>query len=242
MSKPSPEPVRPVAKHAEQRMRSWAIGLEVRDRLEHDQAVVRLPSEIRPYLAVSRETGAGGAEVARRVADKLGWQLVDRDVLNYMADRYQLPKDMLQFVDERTSNWVHEVFGKWLDSHLVTQSEYVGHLGRIVLMAARHSSSVFVGRGAQFLLPRGMGITIRLVAPLQQRIERIMQVRQLSHEKAKKYVADTDAGRRDFVQQYFHHDVADACLYDLVINGKNLDFDEMAELVVSHCHRRLPQM
>lgn len=238
MTKPNPEPVGPVAKNAEQRMRSWAIGLEVRDRLEHTQAVAQLPREMHPYVAISRETGAGGAEVARRVADKLGWQLVDRDLLNYMADRYKLPKDMLEFVDERTSNWVHEVFGKWLDSHLVTQSEYVGHLGRIVLMAARHANSVFVGRGVQFLLPRGKGVTIRMVAPLQQRIERIMEVRQLNHDAAKKYVADSDTGRRDFVHRYFHHDVSDACLYDLVINGQSLNFDEAADLIAGHCRQR----
>ena len=41
-------------------------------------------------------------------------------------------------------------------------------------MAARHASSVFVGRGVQFLLPCEVGLTIRIVAPLNQRIDRVM--------------------------------------------------------------------
>jgi cytidylate kinase len=237
MTKLKSESPRPIGKQAEQRMRSWVIGMEVHDRLQQSQAVAQLPEEVHPYVAISRETGAGGAEVARQVADKLGWQLVDRDLLNYMADHYKLPKDMLAFVDERTSNWLHEVFGKWLDNRVVTQSEYVRHLGRVVLLAVRHTSSVFVGRGVQFLLPRARGIAIRMIAPLPQRIERTMQVQQLDRDAAKKHVADSDAGRRDFVQRYFHREVEDPSLYDLVINGEFLDYGEAADLIVDHCRR-----
>ena len=238
MTIPRPELGQPLAKHAEQQMRSWALGLEVRKRLEHDRTTPQLSKEFHPYVAISREAGARGADVARRVGDKLGWPTLDKDLLDYMADRYKLPKDMLKFVDETTSNWVFDLFGKWLDRHLVSQQEYVVHLGRIVLMAARHSSSVFVGRGVQFLLPRDLGFTIRIVAPLDQRIEHIAHLEQLNHDEAEKYVVDVDAGRRDFVRRYFRHDVDDSSLYDLVINMKYLDVDGAADLVVSQCRRR----
>jgi cytidylate kinase len=238
MTAPRPESAGAVAKYAEQQMRTWAIGWEVRDRLEHDRAVAQLPEETHPCVAVSRQAGTGGGEVARKVAECLHWQLVDRELLDHMADQYKLPKDMLQFVDETTSNWLWEVFGKWLDNHLVTQSEYVGHLGRIVLLAARHAGSVFVGRGAQFLLPREKRLTIRTVAPLNHRIERVGRERQLSHDQAKKYVADLDAGRHDFVRRYFHREADDATLYDLVINMASFDTEEAADLIVRQCRAR----
>ncbi len=238
MTVPRPEPGQPLAKNAEQQMRNWVLGLEVRERLADDRAVRQLSQEIHPYVTLSREAGAGAAEVARRVGDKLGWPTLDKDLLDYMADQYKLPKHMLKFVDETTSNWVYDVFGTWLDEHLVSHQEYVSHLGRIVLLAARHVSSVFVGRGIQFLLPRDLGLTIRIVAPLNQRIDRIMQVRKLEHDEAKKYVAKIDLGRRDFVYRYFHHDVDDSSLYDLVINMKYLDVDEAADLIVNQCRRR----
>ena len=128
-------------------MRSWALGLEVKDRLEHAAAVKQLPKEIHTYISISREAGAGGGEIANRLGQKLGWQVLDKELLDYMAEHYKMPRDLLDFVDESTSNWFHEVFGNWLDSHLVTQSEYVSRLGRIVLIAARHEHAVFVGRG-----------------------------------------------------------------------------------------------
>lgn len=240
MTAPTPQPERHVAKSAEQQMRSWVIGLEVRDRLQQDRAVSQLPREIHPCVVISREAGAGGSEVARQVGQKLGWQVLDKELLNYMADHYKLPKDMLEFVDETTSNWLHEVFGKWLDRHLVSQSEYVRHLGRMVLMAARHASSVFVGRGVQLLLPREKRLSVRTVAPLSQRVARVMQQRQLDHDEAKKYITDVDEGRSDFVQRYFHHDVRDPYLYDLIINTESIEPEAAAELIVSQCRRRFP--
>ena len=107
--------------------------------------------------------------IARRVGDLLGLDVLHREILDYMAQRYGLRRDMLDFVDERASNWIVETFGKWLDKQIVTQSEYMGKLGRIILMSARHASSVLVGRGAQFLLPREKTLAIYIVSPLEMR-------------------------------------------------------------------------
>jgi hypothetical protein len=57
-------------------------------------------------------------------------------------------------VDETTTSWLLDTFGKWLDRQLVTESEYLTHLGQLVLLAAQSQSAIFVGRGAHFFLPR----------------------------------------------------------------------------------------
>jgi cytidylate kinase len=220
-------------------MRRWSLALEVENRVAHDQAVAELPERIHPYVFVSREAGAGGSEVGRRVGMELGWQVVDREMLDQIAEQHKLPVDMLRHVDETTSNWILEVFGKWIDRRLVTQSEYVVHLGHMVLLAARHANTVFVGRGAQFLLPRDKGVVVRIIAPVGQRVARIMEQRHLTREQAEKHVKEADQGRRDFVQRYFHHNVADPHLYDLVINLQYLTLDEAVEVIVGHARRRL---
>jgi cytidylate kinase len=130
------------------------------------------------------------------------------------------------------------MFGKWLDTHLVSQAEYVRGLGRIVLLAAQHESTIFVGRGAQFILPRDQGLTVRLIAPLEQRIASIMDCEHCNRSHAKRYITDTDRGRHDFVRRYFHHDIADPHLYDLVINLARVEPEEAVELIIHNCRRR----
>jgi cytidylate kinase len=133
------------------------------------------------------------------------------------------------------------MFGKWLDSHLVSQAEYVRGLGRIVLLAAQHESTVFVGRGVQFILPRDQGLTVRLIAPLEQRIQSIMDREHCDRSHAKHFITETDRGRHNFVKRYFHHDISDPHLYDLVINLARVEPEEAVELIIHNCHRRFPQ-
>jgi len=230
---------RSVSQAAENQMRQWAQGLEIQSKLERQQAEPDLSEGIHPYVAVSRESGAGGGEIAAAVAEQLGWDLLDQELLHFMAEKYKTPDNMLEFVDETTSNWLVEFFGKWLNKQVVTQAEYVTHLGRIVLLAARHSNTVLVGRGAQFFLPRHKGLVVQIIAPRPARIERIASEQALSTAKATEYVDHHDQGRRDFVKKYFHHDVADPHLYDLVINLAHLDQETAVRLITELALQRV---
>ena len=227
-----------ISKLAEQRMRQWAIGLEVRQRVEYEATLKGLTEQVHPYLAISRDTGAGAGEIAHRVGDILGWQIFDRELLSYMVERFQMPKRMVEFVDETTISWLVDTFGKWLDRQMVTESEYINRLGQIVLLAAQHDSAVFVGRGAQFFLPRDRGVAIQIVAQRSQRIERVTQRDGLSYAQAQRYLETTDRARRDFIREHFHRDVTNPHLYDLVLNLEYLEVAEAVELIVSQCERR----
>jgi len=222
---------------AEQQMRKWSLVLEVQQRSTHEEAVRRLPERIHPYVAVARESGAHGEEVARRIGEILGWQVLDRELLHEMAQRYKVPEDMLDFVDETTSNWLLEVFGKWMNQKVVTQSEYAIHLGQIVLLAARSHNCVFVGRGCRFLLPRERGVCVNFIGPHEWRVEQVMQQRNLSHHDAAERIKEIDHGRRSFAKEHFGADTNDPLQYDLVINMKHIEVEDAAQMVVEQTRR-----
>ncbi len=176
--------------------------------------------------------------MARRVGELLGWDVFHRELLDAMAERFNLPRRTLSELDEAASNWMLELFGKWLDPRVVTQTEYIVHLGRTVLLAAQHACSVFVGRGAQFFLPPAHGLSIFLVAPLPQRIQHICSVRECSAAEARRYIRETDKGRRDLVRKHFNKEIGDPHLYDLVINRAQTSIDDAAELIAQQCRSR----
>jgi cytidylate kinase len=227
-----------ISRSAEQRMRQWALSLEVQQRLDRDKAKRHVVEKVRPYIAVSRQAGSAGTEVAEIVARRLGWEVLDRKLLDCIAEKLEVPHERLQAVDETRVHWFQEVFGHWLDRQVVSQSRYVRLLGQAVLLAAQHASVVVVGRGAQFLLPREKGLAVRVIAPRKQRIERIMHVHSFTYEQAKRYVDETDRNRDDFIRQYFHRDVADPSLYDLVLNMEHLPPLEAAQLIINQFERR----
>lgn len=235
MRKPVSERIMSVA---ERQMRRWELSFEVHERIEKEQATQRIPFQVHPYISISREAGARASEIAALIKEELGLELLDKELLDYMGTKYNLSKGMLEFLDEEECSWLGEVFGRWLDQRLVTQSEYVTHLGQIILLTARSSSAIFVGRGAHFFLPREKGLLILVVAPLDKRVERIRGERQLSAEDARSYAEERDKGRRDFIRRYFHRDITDPHLYDLVINTESFSSESAARLVVEEYRRR----
>lgn len=218
---------------AERQMRHWALDLQTKERLEEEPAREEVPQLIHPYIAINREAGTDATSIAMAVASKCGWKLMDRELLDYLAEQEHLSRLALEFVDERTVSWFHEMFGKWLESKLVSQAEYVSRLGKLVLLAAQHESLVFVGRGVQFMLPRERGLAVRLIAPLKQRIHSLMQQNECGEREAKRLAADLDNNRAQFVQRYFHHDNADPHLYDLVVNLGYVPREEAVNLIAN---------
>ena len=222
---------------AERQMRTWALSLQSQQQLAEERAATPLPKLVHPYLVVSREAGVDARELAQAVASQCGWKMLDRELLDYMAEHDQLSRLALEFVDERAASWFHEMFGKWLDEHLISQAEYVSRLGKLVLLATQHESTVFVGRGVQFLLPREAGLAVRIIAPRKQRIAHLMQSRKCGARDAEKFMDETDHARAQFVRRYFLHDVAVPHLYDLVLNLEHLTREEVVKLIVQECKR-----
>jgi len=221
---------------AERRMQAWDHVQEIEERFLREQELKRLSEGIHPYLTISREAGAGGGEIARGVGEKLNWEVFDKSLLDRVSERYHLSRPMLRLVDEVRSNWVHDVLGTWIDRQVVPPEKYVTCLRGVVLTAARHAHVVLVGRGAQFLLPRDRGLAVRIIAPEKFRIERTMQEKGLDAEAARQFVETTDRNRREFVRRYFHHDLDDPHVYDLVINVERIGIPGAVEQIVSALH------
>jgi cytidylate kinase len=219
-------------------MRQWALGLEVMQRVEDQHAADRLCTEVQPYVAISRDTGAGAGELARCLGEELGWEVLNKELLECLASRFHLDKAMVEIVDETTRSWLLEMFGKWMSQHVVTQTEYIKGLGKVLVMAARHAHTVFVGRGAQFILPRERGLAVQILAPLTLRLEHVMQREKLSIDDARRYLKRKDRERRDFVREHFGYDVTDPHLYDLVVNLEHISVNLAVELIAGAVRKR----
>ncbi len=214
---------------AEKNMHAWAMSEEIADRALHGR-------EIHSYdvcVTISRETGSGGSEIALRLGKKLGWNVYDKNLLDPIAEKLQCQPYMLDLVDETRSNWAYDVLGTWMDDRVVPHEKYVLQLTRSVHSLAKDGHAIFVGRGAQFLLPRDRTFAIRIVAPEYARIARIRETMHQTEAEASHYVRETEAGRREFVERFFHHDVSDPHLYDMILNSHTLGLEAAADIIAN---------
>lgn len=217
-----------IDKLADENIRRWVSAGRTHACLEEG----KVDENIGPYLVISRETGAGGSEIARLVAGKLGWDVLDHEIIDYMVDKYGTPRSLIESVDEKQENWIQEVFTTWIERQNFTQTAYLHRLIRLLLLATHHGKVVIVGRGAQFILPQERGLSVRILAPLEFRIEQVILQQGLSVRDARKFVKDSDRKRRKFIKTHFHHKWADPHLYDLVVNVEKLVREDAANLIV----------
>src|SRR6516225_5326646 len=97
-------------------------------------------------ITVSREYGAGGGEVARRLAERLSWELLDRELLHQAAAVEKVPDEELVALDEKAMGLVDR-----LRRH-PPHERYMHGLKQAAQAAAARGNVVLVGRGSRFLV------------------------------------------------------------------------------------------
>ncbi len=190
-------------------------------------------AEMGPYITISRQAASGGAEIARMVAKRWGWSVLDKELVESIARRLEVAPRLMELMDETSTNWFSGSFLTLLEPRLLTQDSYVLMLGKIVLLAAYDGRVVIVGRGAGFMLPREPGLAVRVVAPREARLARLCRDEGLDPGVAAKRLDEIEASRENFVRRHLRCDPRDPASYDLVVDSEALGLEGAAELV---CH------
>ena len=186
-------------------------------------------------VALSRESGARGGSIARRVGRKLGWQVVDQELIDYLL------QDELAFQDlpEPARAWVDERLDQLLRARVVANDPEVVPLARAVLRLGAQGEVVVVGRGAGYLLPPATTLHVRIIAPEADRIAYLAQWLRLTTEEATEEVRRRDRRRAEFLTQYLGCQPNDPYPYDLLVNSSRLGEEQSAELLVQAARGKL---
>jgi len=187
--------------------------------------------ELGPFLAVSRKAGSGGAEVARLVGQRLGWRVLDRELVEDLAQQLELSPKLLALMDETRTNWFSDSLLNLMNSRLVLQDSYVAMLGKMMALAACDGNVVFVGRGAHIMLPRPAGLSVRVVGSREFRIRQMAAREELDERTAERRVDELEASRSDFMHRQFRVDPDDPNLYDLIVDASVFGVEGTADVI-----------
>jgi cytidylate kinase len=91
---------------------------------------------------------------------------------------------------------------------------------------------ILVGRAANVITARLRNVFhVRLISPLEGRLERVEEVYDLDRRNALDYLKSQDIARRLYLKEYFGHDIEDPLIYHLVVNTNHFSYDEAAKLI-----------
>lgn len=210
----------------ERQMRNWEIGRSQRNRHETPHH-----SEVEDFVAISRDVGAGGSEVAAMLGDRLGWPVFDKEILCAMAGDDTLRRQIYESMDERDLDWFEEA-ARALAQPGFAKDDYFHNLTKTILSLACQARGVFLGRGADLVLPRNVGVRVRLVAPFEQRVRHVAERRSIDLDAARDEVARIDRERAEFIECHFRTRIDEPTRCDLMINRGRLSVQQATELIV----------
>jgi cytidylate kinase len=202
-------------------------------------------------ITVSRQYGAGGSEVGRRVADALGWRLVDNELLERVAARAGISPEDMAGIEERTPSFIERLARVLATSTPelfppptgtvpeLSEATLVRITEAVVEEAAHDGRAVLVGRAAPAVLARERdALHVKLVASRPFRIRVTAERLGLDPKEAERVMLQMDAQRERYHREHYARDWADPVGYHIVINTERLGYDGAAALVVFEARRR----
>jgi hypothetical protein len=183
-------------------------------------------------VAISREAGARGGTIGRRVARTLGWQVFDQELLEYLSQDGPLQQDVLSGLSELAVAWIDRHLERLVNEQGIDRSPSVLSLVRLTLALGTRGKAVLIGRGAGFVLPRATTLHVRLMAPLQERVAYLSQWLRLTQEEARQRVHVRDARRAEFLSTCLHRSAAEPYAHDMSLNTSTLGEDACSELII----------
>ena len=178
-----------------------------------------------PWITVSKQAGSGGRQIAARVAESLGWQAFDREMLRAIAEHSSHREVVLSRFDEHAIGAFDDYVGQFVVPGNPGRFAYWRELVRTVWALARRGNVVLVGRGAHWVLAREFGLSVRILAPAEYRAAAIARAEGLSKDEARRRMQRDDRQQARFVRQVFGRAIDDPEGYDLVLNVGTLGAD-----------------
>lgn len=174
-------------------------------------------------ITISREFGSGGETVARLVAEKTQFLLVNKDTITEGLTKYGIEKPLEE---------LEKIVGS-AECDQVSQ-QYVEAMHDHIYDLAIRNNLVILGRGGSILFrDYPPALHVRVVAQFTQRVQRVMKLYDLNSKTAVKLVKEKDYEKRRYYRQVFDANWNNMRVYDLVLSTEKMGFEDAADIIVA---------
>jgi cytidylate kinase len=165
-------------------------------------------------ITIEREYGSGGADIARKLAERLGWQLWDQKLTDEIARRMDCDRRTVDEHAERVDPLYYRLFKSFLRGSFegtlnaprlkMVDADCIRQVaGPVVTLAAKSGNSVIVGRGsAYYLKDSADAFHVFVYAPFEAKVQRLRSQGK-SEKEAIELVETVDRDRAAYIKQYF---------------------------------------
>lgn len=192
-------------------------------------------------ITIGREFGSGGRELGRRLAEELGFEYYDKEIITAIAEKTSMSQEYVQEVLEGKPHHLYPITigqSMFIADNFYIQQEQSIYLAQseIIRELAQKSNCVIVGRCADFILQDLKPFRIFVYADIESRIARCIErnsdaEKHLTEKEMKKQILSIDKNRAKYYDYYTGNKWGDKNNYDLCINTTGFVIKDIASVI-----------
>jgi len=175
-------------------------------------------------ITISRGSYSKGKEVAEKVAEKLGYRAVSREVILEASQDFKIPQNRLDHA-------IHDA-PSIFERFTYEKQKYVAYVAAEILDRFKGDNVVYHGLAGQFFAQDVPHLLkVRINANLNNRIRELMERDKITWEQASAFLEKDDRDRRNWSQQLYGVNTTDCRLYDVVVTIDKMTIDNAVYLI-----------
>lgn len=205
-------------------------------------------------ITLSRQYGSGGDEIALEVAERLGFRYLDKRLLAEIAAEVSFTEvQMVDFSEDtyQRRNFLERLFNRpiptgaelriWREDltgarvqevERLDQEQVLALIQSVILAVYNRDNYIIVGRGGQTILQDKPGaLHVRIEAPVEMRVQRIMASHNLEENEARALVSQRDRAALEYLKQFYGIHPSDPMLYHLILNTHHLKIRTAVDVI-----------
>jgi len=195
-------------------------------------------------ITVGRQIGSGGHDIAKKLAEQIGYKFYDMEILSIAAQESGFDRKFFEKQDEKRG-FFRSIFGGAVPTGAMvnysgtytnkfSQESLFLFQAEAIKNAASEGNCIFVGRCADYILREFPNlINLFVTADYDERVGRVMTRNAMTREQAEKLIRDKEDARSSFYNYYTGKKWGDSSSYDFCLNSSRLGIEGSVKLIKS---------
>jgi cytidylate kinase len=197
-----------------------------------------------PVITISRQGGCGASKLAHDICQVMNssthpkqkpgnWYFINHEILEKSAEKLELdPKKLQQVITDKDRGIMDQIV-EALSSHShKSDQKIMKTVQEIIRQFAEHGNVVIVGRGGAVLSQHiHRSLHVRLEAPFEWRLERVMKKLEYSRDYAREYIGKIDEQRGMFIKKMLNDRHLES-IYDITLNPSRFSEQQLVDIIL----------
>ncbi len=195
-------------------------------------------------VTIARPFGAGGHTVGLELSKRLGFELVEEEMINAVAQKAKVSPDWVKAIEKERGNQLMNFLSSLVSPSYIDRLQeeknrgyidekiYINILQSVMLEMARETDTVIVGRGGQyFLKDHPQAVHVLLTANKAFRVKFLQEHYDMNKDRARQVILRGDKRRHNFYKKIHHKNYNSNNLYTVVLNMKMISIDRAVSII-----------